>query len=124
MSDVYNILGTYFDVVKYLFLQRSAAIFALVDRQLNNQEESQRTVFASTSAQRSRFDTDHIFGQRKLVTPKTPLLPTPLRTWQSAYLVLFIIFFVDNPVQTNIFGRVLVRSLRITKWCREKMLGR
>ena len=44
-----------FDVVKTPLLQRSAAIFALVDRQLNNQEESQRTVFASTSAQRSRF---------------------------------------------------------------------
>ena len=39
-----------FDVVKYLFLQRSAAIFALVDRQLSNQEELQRTVFTSTSA--------------------------------------------------------------------------
>ena len=50
---IFSVLN--FDVVKYLFLQRSAAIFALVDRQLNNQEESQRTVFASTSALRSRF---------------------------------------------------------------------
>ena len=49
-----------FDVVKYLFLQRSAAIFALVDRQLNNQEECER--FSRQPVPNARaLDTDHNF---------------------------------------------------------------
>ena len=74
-------------MVKYLFLQRSAAIFALVDRQLNNQEESQRTVSRQPVPNARALDTDHIFGQREVVTPKTPLLPTPQAVGKSCNLL-------------------------------------
>ena len=48
------------DVVKYLFLQRSAAIFALVDRQLKKSHSEQ---FSRQPVPNARaLDTDHNFG--------------------------------------------------------------
>ena len=50
-----------FDVVKYLFLQRSAAIFALVDRQLNTKKSHSERFSRQPVPNARALDTDHNF---------------------------------------------------------------